>query len=112
MANNKARRNLHYSNSVQDVEVPGVRAKRAGARKNEDGVRYLNAKRIMAHHAHISQMGKTYSRGCAMCTGGLSAVYTVVESKVPEVELVEDPGVDEEGNDPFSLSDGGPGRKR
>lgn len=103
MVRNKEWRDLFDQDRVQNVEVPGVRSKGNGSRKNEVRVRHLNARAVLAHHAHIQEMGKPFYRRCKMCRQGLPGAYYEVEAKVSSDSVVEGARVDEKGDDTLSL---------
>lgn len=72
--------------------------------ENEDDLRVLSSRGILAHYAHIkSQPGRTDER-CGFCRSGVGAVITVVEREKSAAELAESDRVDKE-KDAASTSD-------
>ncbi len=105
MAIDKKRATFRNANNVQNVEVSGMRAKGSSARKNENGVRYINGKRLLAHYRHLSKMEEKAHSQCVICTKGFSAAYHVTKGAVPESGVAEGAGVDEKRDGPLSHLD-------
>jgi len=79
--------------------------------ENEDDVRILDSRGILAHYAHLrSQPGRKDKR-CGFCSYGVGAVVKVVEIEEPKPELVEGDRADEE-KDAASSPDRGWNRDR
>lgn len=112
MVNNKKRGTVRDRNDMQDVGVQGVRAKGAGSRKNENGIRHLRSKGLLAHYAHLSELGTAKKRGCRICSQGLSGSYHYTKAPVPVPVVDENSRVDKEEDDTPPLSNGWPSRER
>ena len=75
--------------------------------QDENGVRMLNPRPILAHNRHI-KAGVAARNGCLLCKEGVGAMVTSVESPKPEPKLDEDSGADEGGDSPHARADGWP----
>jgi len=74
--------------------------------KDEDGVRVLKGRTILAHYAHLKTGRGAYPEGCPVCKDGVDGAVAVIEEK--KLEPVVDKGdrSDKEG-DAASASAGG-----
>ena len=80
------------------------------AGQNEDGVRMLNPRGILAHYRHI-KAGVPGRAGCKICTRGLGTMVTSVEKPSPKPVVDEGGGADEEGDSASARADGWPYEK-
>lgn len=79
-------------------------------RADEDGIRVLDTRAVLAHNAHIKSRGKVADQGCAFCTTGLGAVVKTPQSKkVSEFGVFQGGGVDEKGSTSPAPDSGKPG---
>ncbi len=73
--------------------------------QNEDRVRVLRARPLLAHNAHVKN-GRRREKGCAVCQKGLDGVVAIVEeTRVEETSVVQDHRSDEEGTASYPSSD-------
>ena len=75
--------------------------------QDENGVRMLNARSILAHNRHI-QGGRAERSGCSVCKAGMGAMVNTVEVPTPEPSVVQDTGIDKSGDAASAHPDGWP----
>ncbi len=57
--------------------------------------REFNARAFLSHSAHV-QDGRFFTQKCAVCREGFSGMVLIHEIPVPEVDVVQSSGMDEE----------------
>ncbi len=78
---------------------------------DEDAVRLLDAKAVLAHYRHIrSQPGRPDER-CGFCRAGVGAVLKIIENPKPKPDVVPDNRVDEEKDSTSASDSWGVGRE-
>ena len=64
--------------------------------EKNNGIRLLDGSAFLLHHRHIQSDPGTRRWDCGFCGSGLSGVVKVIEVPIPEPEVVQSDGTDEE----------------
>jgi len=76
--------------------------------ENEDGVRVLSTRKLLAHYAHLKTGRGAWPQGCGVCKDGVDGAVTVIEKEKPKLVVDKGDRGDEERDPAPSPSSGWP----
>lgn len=85
---------------LQDLELSRMQRSQRGQSDEANTIRSVDTRALLSHVAHVKVRPGRTKVGCTFCQGGLAIVSTPVEQDLPEDELVQNPGTDEEPSTP------------